>query len=405
MKLLARKEYLTIFLIKVTEVFGFSLILPFLPFYAKDLGASPLQISLILAVFSFFQFFMSPIMGKLSDIYGRKPLLLFSQLMTTISFLIFALANSVWLLAFSRIVDGLFGSSFVIAQAYLSDISSKKDRSMAMGISGMAFGFGFLVGPALGGFLAQKFSYTLPAYIATALSFITIIMTVFLLKETIIHKSIKKINLKLSWEMFQLKGFTQYFKKHELRDLFLVLFLFLSVQMILTSNMAIYGDRKFSLNAQDIGLVLTGVGLTTILMQGGLLKLLINKFNEQNLLYFSLLSALFSFTLLALVKERAFFFFPMILIAIGWGLFRPIVMANISRKASDKEQGAVLGLASSLGSISQMIGPIIGGFILSNFYYEYLIYFEIVLIIFLAIFIIRLNIDLKYQPEINSNSL
>ena len=404
MKLLLRKDYLTLFLIKVTEVLGFSLILPFMPFYAKELGASPLQISLILATFSFFQFFMSPIMGRLSDVYGRKPLLIFSQVMTALSFLIFALANSVWMLVLSRLVDGLFGSNFVIAQAYLTDISSKKDRSVAMGMSGVAFGFGFLIGPALGGFLAQRFSYALPAYLATALSVLTILMTIFLLKETVKSQSSKKVRFKFSLEMFELKGFAKYFKMEKLRDLFLILFFFLSTQVILTSNMAIYGDKKFAINAQEMGLVLTGIGLITIIMQGGLLKTLIKKFGEKKLLYFSYFSLFIAFFALSLIKQKELIYFPLMLAAVGWGLFRPIMMGNISRKASDKEQGAVLGVASSLGSISQMIGPVAGGFILSNFYYEYLIYFEIILLFVIGIFISRLNVVKKSLSKKKNNN-
>jgi multidrug resistance protein len=391
MKLLLRKDYLTLFLIKVTEVLGFSLILPFLPFYAQELGASPLQISFILAVFSFFQFFMSPIMGKLSDIYGRKPLLLFSQLMTAISFLVFAMANSVWVLILSRVIDGLFGSNFVIAQAYLSDISSKEDRTVAMGISGMAFGFGFLVGPALGGFLAERFSYSLPAFLAAGLSGITILMTVFLLKETVKRKSFDKSQLKVFSEIFKFKDFIKYFKNQKMRDLFLIMFLFLSTQVILTSNIAIYSDRKFGMNAQDMGLVLTGIGLVSIIMQGGLLNQLIKRFRESNLFYFSFFCILSAFFLLLLINQKRLFFLPIMLVAIGWGLFRPIILGSISRQASEEEQGATLGVASSLGSISQIIGPIVGGFILSNFYHEYLIYFEITLFILAGIFISRLG--------------
>jgi len=397
MKLLLRREYLTLFLIQVTEVLGFSLILPFLPFYAKDLGASPLEISLILATFSFFQFFMSPIMGRLSDIYGRKPLLIFSQLMTAVSFLIFALANSVWMLVLGRLVDGLFGSNFVIAQAYLTDISSKKDRSVAMGLSGMAFGFGFLVGPALGGFLAERFSYAVPAFLATIMSVLTIFMTIFLLKETVKFNSAKKARFKLSWDMFELKGFVKFFNRAKLRDLFLIIFLFLSTQVIMTSNLAIYGDQKFALNTQDMGLLLTGIGLIAIIMQGGLLKVLIKKFGEKKLLFFSYFSLLFSFVIVASIKQKELFFLPLMLLAVGWGLFRPIMMGNISRKASSREQGAVLGVASSLGSITQIIGPIIGGFILSNFYYEYLIYFEILLLLVVGVFISRLGVVKNYQ--------
>ena len=391
MKLFLTKEYLTLFLIQVTEVLGFSLILPFLPFYAKDMGANPLQISLILTIFSFFQFFMSPIMGRLSDIYGRKPLLMFSQFATAVSFLIFGLADSVWMLVLSRVIDGLFGSNFVIAQAYITDISSKKNRSVAMGMSGMAFGLGFLVGPALGGFLAKRYSYALPAFLATALTILTIFMSTFLLKETV-KKSSKKLVFKLSWEMFELKGFIKFFKQDKLRDLFLILFFFLSTQVILTSNMAIYGDKKFGINTQEMGLLLTGIGLISIVMQGGLLRLLIKKLGEKKLLFVAYFSLLISFIILSLIEAKNIIFLPLMLSAVGWGLFRPIMMGNISRKAADNEQGAVLGVASSLGSITQIIGPVIGGFILANFYYDYLIYFEIILLLVIGVFISRLSL-------------
>jgi MFS transporter, DHA1 family, tetracycline resistance protein len=304
---------------------------------------------------------MSPVMGKLSDIYGRKPLLLFSQLMTAVSFLVFALANSVWLLILSRVIDGLFGSNFVIAQAYLSDISSKKDRTVAMGISGMAFGFGFLVGPALGGFLAERFSYSLPAFLAAGLSGITMLMTVFLLKETVKRKPLNKAQLKIFSEIFKFKDFIKYFKNEKLRDLFLIMFFILNTQVILTSNIAIYSNQKFGMNAQDMGLVLTGIGLVSIIMQGGLLNQLIKRFKESNLFYFSFFCIFSSFLLLLVINQKQLFFLPMMLVAIGWGLFRPIILGNISRKTSEAEQGATLGVASSLGSISQIIDRLLVG--------------------------------------------
>ena len=269
MKLLRRKEFLTIFLIQITEVFGFSLILPFLPFYAQELGANPFQISLMLTVFSAFQFFMAPVMGKLSDRYGRKPLLLFSQFSTFLSFLMLAFANNIWMLFASRLVDGLFGSNFVIAQAYLSDVSDEDERTEAFGISGMAFGFGFMVGPAIGGFLARNVSYAMPACIAASMSLITMIMTVFILKETVKKK--KNDKFKLSWEMFELNNFSRYFKVEALRELFIVFFLFLLTQVVLTSNMAMYADIKFGMNSQDMGFVLGGIGMVSVFDERGVI--------------------------------------------------------------------------------------------------------------------------------------
>ena len=121
-----KKEHYIILIIQITEVLGFSLVLPFLPLYAKDLGVTPFVIGLIPASFSFFQFFSAPIMGRLSDSYGRKPLLILSQLSTLLGFIVLAFAHNIWLIFLSRAIDGLLGSNFTIAQAYLSDTSTKK---------------------------------------------------------------------------------------------------------------------------------------------------------------------------------------------------------------------------------------------------------------------------------------
>ena len=342
---------------------------------------------------------MAPIMGKLSDIYGRKPLLIFSQLSTLASFLMLAFADSLWMLAASRVIDGLFGSNFVIAQAYLTDISSEEDRTEAMGISGMAFGFGFLVGPALGGFLAERFNYSVPAFMAAGLALITIVMTIFLLKESVKKTSSSKKKIKLSLDLFELKGFAKYFKIEELRELFIIFFMFLSAQVVLTSNLSIYSDRKFGMNAQDIGFVLMGIGLVSIIMRGGLLGKLIKRFGELKLFYASFIMLFLSFIVLRFIGQKQLFVLPMALFATGLGLFRPIVMGNISRQAPKGEQGAVLGVTNSLGSVSQMIGPMLGGLILTNFYHEYLIYFEIMLLVVVGLVIRQLDLTKNYGKK------
>ena len=189
---LDRKLFI-ILLIQITEVLGFSLILPFLPFYAQSMGATPLTISMIIGLFSALQFVSAPIMGRLSDKWGRRPLLIASQISTLVSFVLLAQANTVWMLFLSRGVDGLLGSNFTIAQAYISDVSSKKDRSKAFGISGAAFGIGFLIGPALGGYLS-RFGFAVPAYTAAGISLLTIILTMLFLPETV-KKGEKKLDV------------------------------------------------------------------------------------------------------------------------------------------------------------------------------------------------------------------
>mgnify|MGYP000595605339 FL=1 len=178
------RKLLIILLIQITEVLGFSLILPFLPFYAQSLGASPLMVSLILSLFSLLQFISAPILGRLSDVFGRKPLLIASQVSTFISFLVLGRATTLGMIFLSRAIDGALGSNYTIAQAYISDISSKKDRSKAFGISGMAFGFGFLIGPAIGGYLS-RFGFSVPAFVAAGIALVTIVLIGMLKPEVI----------------------------------------------------------------------------------------------------------------------------------------------------------------------------------------------------------------------------
>ncbi len=357
-----RKEYITILIILITEVLGFSLILPFLPFYAQEFGASPLVIGLLLTTFSLFQFISAPIMGRLSDQYGRRPLLMISQFSTFLGFVILGFANSLWLIFLSRIVDGLFGSNFTIAQAYLSDISSKKDRAKAFAISGIAFGFGFLVGPGIGGFLST-FSYQLPSFLAAAVSFLTIIITFFFLPETIKRK--KKI--KIDFKIFDFKDFKRFFSNSRVSSKLWQFFAYVLSFSILVSTLALYAQRQLGFNSADIGFMLTYIGFISIIIRGIILSKLINLLGERNLRYIGVIFIIFGMIGSAFVYDWLTIIVIMTLFAFGSGVSRPLMLGNISRNISSKKQGSVLGITSSLISISNIIGPLIGGFMINYF--------------------------------------
>ncbi|MBN2421713.1 MFS transporter [Candidatus Woesearchaeota archaeon] len=355
-----KKEYFTIFTIMVTEVLGFSLILPFLPFYAQDLGASPFVVGLLLTCFSFFQFLSAPIMGRLSDHYGRKPLLFFSQLSTFISFLVLGFSNSLWMIFLSRIIDGLLGSNFTIAQAYLSDISSKKNRSKAFGLSGAAFGIGFLIGPATGGFLSQ-YGYGVPAFIAAGMSFITILTTIFLLPETVKRKKDVKINLKI----FHFNDFKKYFSNKKISPKLGTFFSYILTHVIWVSLSALYAERQLGFNAQDMGFYLTYVGLISVILRGFLLGRLIDFFGEKKLQFFGAASMILGLLAASIIKEPWMFLVVMTFFASGSGLLRPLLIGSVSRLGSEKEQGALMGVTNSLGSLAQIFGPMIGGAVIN----------------------------------------
>ncbi len=361
-----KKEYIIVLIIQITEVLGFSLILPFLPLYAEKLGASPIVIGLIMTSFSFFQFWTSPIMGKLSDHYGRKPLLIFSQLSTFLSFVLLGFANTVFLIILSRVVDGLLGSNFSIAQAYLSDVSSKKDRSKVFGLSGVAFGVGFLIGPAIGGYLStvSKLGYALPSFIAAGISFLTIIITMLFLEETVKRK--KKI--KLSLKIFHFQDFKKYFNNKKISPLLLQFFFYLIGHVTYTSQFSLFASKQLGIASREIGFLLAFVGLNSIINRGVLLSKLIDFFGEKKLLYIGLISmsaALFGATFVTSIWT---YLICAVFFSFGTGVIRPLMIGEVSRKVSEKEQGAILGVTNSLGSVAQMISPLLGGFMLNYFF-------------------------------------
>ncbi len=357
------KQHWIILIIMITEVLGFSLILPFLPFYARDLGASALTIGLLGTSFSLFQFISAPIMGNLSDYYGRKPLLIISQFSTALGFLFLAFSHNIWMLFASRIVDGLLGSNGTIAQAYLSDISSKKDRSKAFGTSGIAFGFGFMVGPAIGGWLSQ-FGFSLPALVACGMSLLSIILTYFYLPETI---KVKPKNFKFEAKILPIKKLKKYFTNKNVQQQLTEFSLYVIGHAIFASNFSLYASHALDITPQQIGFGLGYIGFVSIIFRGFLLPKLIDHFPERILEKIALFFAFFALIGSSFVTNWPMIFVFLTFYAAGSGSLRPLMMGDISRSVDEKEQGALMGVTSSLNSIAQIIGPLTGGIILNNF--------------------------------------
>src|SRR5579863_767338 len=179
-----RSPLLPIFLIVLVDVLGLTIILPLLPFYAEHFGASATVVGLLISSYACCQLIAGPILGRMSDHMGSRPLLLVSQLGTFIGFLILAYANALWLVFLSRIIDGATAGNLSLAQAYISDVTKPEERAKSFALIGIAFGMGFLLGPGLSGFLAQ-YSYQYPIFAAAALSATSILSTYFLLPTNV----------------------------------------------------------------------------------------------------------------------------------------------------------------------------------------------------------------------------
>lgn len=350
------KALLTIFLIVFIDLLGFGIILPLLPFIAEKYQANPAQIGFLTATYSFFQLFASPILGRLSDRYGRKKILILSQIGSAIGYILLGVANNLSILFLSRMIDGITGGNISIAQAYIADVTDKKNRARGMGLIGAAFGLGFIFGPAISGALS-KISYSAPAFLAAFISFLTVITTFFFLKETVntekaIHSKKTEFNLKELKRVLQIPNFA-----------FLILVFFLiNLSFSLTQgNLALWTERTFGYNASKNGFVFAYVGILAVLVQIMILPFLLKKFNEKNILKIAAFNLFLSFLFISLSKNEIIFFLGLTFMPFGNGLANPSIQAIASETVPKEEYGGTLGFLQSAGSMGRILGPIIGG--------------------------------------------
>lgn len=372
------KSLLTIFLVVFIDLLGFGIILPLLPYIAEKYSAGPFQIGMLTATYSFFQLIASPILGRLSDRYGRKKLLIISQLGSAVGYLILGLAGNLPLLFLSRIIDGATGGNISIAQAYIADVTTKENRARGMGMIGAAFGLGFIFGPAIGGFLS-RFSYSAPAYFATAISLLTVLTTIFFLKETVNEKQAKvSSKTKLNFEEFR-----KVLSIYPIGILIITFFVVNLASSVQQGNFALWTQKTFNYGPTQNGWLFAYIGIIAVLVQLKVLPFLTKKFNEKNILYISLVFLFLSLILIPLIPTPIFLYVSLFFLPFGMGLSNPTIQALASENVPKEEYGGTLGFLQSAGSLGRIIGPIIGGIIFQSMGKDNAFYFAgfIVLII------------------------
>lgn len=349
----------------LVDVLGLSIIIPLLPFYAEHFGASATVVGTLVSSFAFCQLIAGPILGKLSDRMGRKPLLIVSQIGTCIGFLILAGAQSLWMVFLSRIIDGATAGNLSLAQAYISDVTKPEERTKSFAVIGIAFGIGFLIGPALSGWLSH-YSYTYPILVAAALSAGSVICTATLLPSVEPHTlnqagpGGKRLGV-LDW-----RAYGQYFTRPELGPLLLQFFFFAFSFSMFVNGFALFSERRFTwrgkpFDAMQVGFILAWVGFLSIILQGGLIGKLVKRFGELSLVRSGFLVTAVTSFWLARVDSIGELLANTGISSYGSGVVRPAVTALITQKASKQEQGVVLGLTQSLTSVAAIVAPVVAG--------------------------------------------
>jgi DHA1 family tetracycline resistance protein-like MFS transporter len=365
---LRKSPLLPIFLIVSVDVLGLTIILPLLPFYAEKFGASPAVVGLLVSTYALCQLIAGPILGRMSDHAGRRPLLLVSQLGTFIGFLILAYANALWVVFVSRIIDGLTAGNLSLAQAYISDVTEPKDRAKSFAIIGIAFGMGFLIGPGISGYLAQ-FSYQYPIFAAAGLSATSILATYFLLPST--KPAAGDGTTPRKFTVLDWGNYLRYFRQPGLASLLWQFLAFTMVFALYITGFPLFAERRFEwqghpFGAKEVGYVYAYLGLLGVILQGGLMGWLVKKFGE-----IALVRAGFLLAMLGLGALGFTYGIPVLLVvsavaSSGTGIVRPALTSLITQKAARSEQGVVLGLTQSLNSIAAIVAPAIAGILIDH---------------------------------------
>jgi len=346
-------------LIMMINALSYGVIIPLIYPLAERFGLGATGLSWLIASFSLAQFIATPIIGRLSDRYGRKPLLLISVFGSAASMVLMALANSGFSLFFARIVDGVTGGNNSVAQAAIADSTSGADRAKAFGLLGAAFGFGFLFGPALGGLLGN-FNLMAPFWFASGLAVLAVVLGGLFLTETLPVENRKAVKMEHLFHGKQL--FTAL-----LTPMVGILFV-LTLLLSMAQSSFIIGIQTISfdvlkLSTKTFGLILGSVGLVSVIMQAGVIRLAIKVFKKEWLLVFSLLGSTLTLAAFYFFQELNWFVGLNVLYTVFISLGAPVVSGLISERTKAEDQGYVLGLNQAYMALGMIIGPLLAGLV------------------------------------------
>lgn len=373
---------LTIFLIVFVDLLGFSLILPQLPYYAESFGASPVVIGLLVASYALAQFIGAPLLGRLSDRIGRRPVLLLSVVGTFLGFILLGLADPLGrllaglvsssspnlfvlgVLFFSRFLDGLTGGNLTVAQAYIADVTDEANRAKSLGLIGAAFGLGFILGPAAGGVLSQ-WGYNIPAFSAAVVSGMNLLAIFFFLPESLTPE--RRENLAaLQRPPFSLKALLVALNRPGVGPLLQVRLFYGLAFATFQSIFSLYA-QSIGLSAKTTGLVLAYVGVLSVITQIGLIGPLTRRFRESWLIISGLWIMGISLLAWGFTSQLWVLLVVILPLSLSGGVLNTVMQSSISKSVNRDEIGGILGISTSLDALTRVIAPSVGGFLLGYF--------------------------------------
>ncbi len=368
----AKPNLMTAFLVILMDMIGFGIMVPILAFYSLKLGADADVATLCMALYAAGMLVSTPILGRISDYYGRRPVMMLSMIGAVIGYILLGFATTIWMVALSRFLSGLMAGNIAAAQAYITDITSEEDRAKGMGLIGAAFGLGFIIGPAIGSYLAgddfEKINLWLPAMVSAAMSFCALLAIIFFLPESLSEE--QKHQRRLQPAVGTLRALkTVSVQEMILRLLFACLIYNIAAGLV-ESIFPIWADvTSIARGPKDLVPLLLVAGLTLAVIQGGLIGPLAKRFGEKRLFFFGCVGFALSVLGLTLAGRAESYYGVMLALACQSGaaafIMTPL-QSLISKRASHTERGMVMGLYSSAGTMGRMLGTLASGALFVN---------------------------------------
>jgi DHA1 family tetracycline resistance protein-like MFS transporter len=355
-----------LFITATLDMIGVGLIIPSLPDVVRRFVSSESLVTeyfgYFISVYALMQFIASPLLGALSDLFGRRPVLLISLFMAGIDYLLMAFAPNLGILFIGRIISGLTGASITVCMAYVADISDDKNRSANYGMIGAAIGLGFIIGPALGGFLGN-ITPVAPFLAAAGLNILNFLFGLFVLPESFPREKRKKIDLKKLNPLVSLK---LVFKNQLILTFAIVHFLFQLAGMTHPSIWTLYTEHRFGWSSQQVGLSLTLVGLLLAIAQGWLTRIVIPRLGEHKTVLYCAFGNCIAFILYGAAYE-GWMMYGVILFTSLFFVGQPALQSLATKNIPDHEQGEFQGALVSLTSLASIINPLVMTRLFSHF--------------------------------------
>ncbi len=377
-----KRRLITVFIIVFVDLLGFGLILPLLPYYAEAYGAAPFVVGLLAASYAAAQLIGAPVLGRLSDRYGRRPILLISIAGTVAGFLLLGLAeplgralagdssvattNAIILiiLFISRIIDGLTGGNISVAQAYITDVTDEESRARGLGLIGAAFGLGFIIGPALGGALSAGGRYAVPAFVAAAIATLNWFAVLFWLPESLTDEIKAELAKQPAKSLLSVRELVNALQRPRFGPLLNIRFFYGLAFATFTGVFALYAQYQLRLDSIGTGYILAYVGLLSVLVQGVAIGRLTKRFPENRLIFGAVMVLAVSLLGWAFAPNLLWLLLVLAPLSFAAGVLNTVINSSITKSVYPEEVGGALGVSSSVESLTRVIGPAAGGLLL-----------------------------------------